>query len=112
MSSAPEEKLVNDLDDSSDGLNEEEKAQIEVVQAAARARKQERKVAESPLSAELLTPLLTKLVKESVQDAISPMLDRMGRQDKRIQDLRSRVTSIEYVSHLYSLNLLCFACGV
>ena len=35
------------------------------------------------------------------------MLDRMGRQDKRIQDLCSRVTSIEYVSHLYSLNLLC-----
>ena len=40
-------------------------------------------------------------------DAVSPMLDRMGRQDQRIQDLRSRVTSIEYVSHLYSLNLLC-----
>ena len=74
--------------------------------------KQERKIAESPLSAESLTPLLKKLVKESVQDAVSPMLDRMGRQDQRIQDLRSRVTSIEYVSHLYSLHLLCFACSV
>ena len=107
VSSVLDEKSVVDLDESSDGLNEEEKAQIEAVQAAAKARKQERKVAESPLSAESLKPLLKQLVKESVMDAVSPMLDRMGRQDKRIQDLRSRVTSIEYVSHLYSLNLLC-----
>ena len=87
FSSVIEEKSVVDLDESSDGLNDEEKAQIEAVQATAKARKQERKVAESPLSAESLTPLLKKLVKESVQDAISPMLDRMGRQDQRIQDL-------------------------
>ena len=81
FSSIIEEKSVVDLDESSHGLNEEEKAQIEAVQAAAKARKQERKIAESPFSAESLTPLLKQLVMESDPDAISRMLDRMGRQD-------------------------------
>ena len=65
------------------------------------ARKQEKKVSESPLSAYTLRPLLKKMVKEGIEDALGPMLNRMGRQDKRIQDLRNRVTLIEYVSHLY-----------
>ena len=75
-------------------------AQIEAVQAAARARKEEKNVAETPLSAETLHPLLKKLVKEVIEDAIGPMLDRMGHQDERIKDLRSRLKSIEYVSHM------------
>ena len=45
VSSVLEEKLVVDLDESSDGPKDEEKAQIEAVQAAAKARKQERKIA-------------------------------------------------------------------
>ena len=52
-------------------------------------------MAESPLSTETLRPLLKKMVKEGIEDAIGPMLNRVIRQDKRIQDLRSRVTSIE-----------------
>ena len=67
----------------------------------------QKKVAESPLSAETFRPLLNKMMKEGIEDAIGPMLDRMGRQDERINDLRSSVRSIEYVSHIYSLNLLC-----
>ena len=105
-----EEKLVVELDESSDGLNDEEKAQMEAIQAKARARKEEKKIDASPLSIETLRPLLKEMVKQGIADAINPVVDRMERHDRRIQDLRSRVTSIEYVSLIYSLSWL--ACGV
>ena len=99
-----------ELDESSDGLNDEEKAQMEAIQAKAQARKEEKKIDASPLSIETLRPLLKEMVKQGIADAINPVVDRMERQNRRIQDLRSRVTSIEYVSLIYSLSWL--ACGV
>ena len=96
---------------SSDGLNDEERAQIEAVHAAARARKQRQKVATSPLSSETLRPLLKKMVAESIESAITPMTDRIDRQDESIQDLRSRVTSIGYVVKcIHSTYYVCMYC--
>ena len=82
-----EEKLVVELDESSDGLNDEEKAQMEAIQAKARARKEEKNIDASPLSIETLRPLLKEMVKQGIADAINPVVDRMERHDRRIQDL-------------------------
>ena len=62
-------KLVVDLNESSDGLNDKKGAQLEADHAAARARKQEQKGTASPLSSETLRPLLKKVVKGSIEDA-------------------------------------------